>query len=134
MNAHRHQRRPGAFQLHAKFVRHCLRGLVSWPVQRETGMNRDDPQPQRRHYRDRMADTGTSKHRPKVCLVAIKAARQYREMLDAADAARRQLVAEAVRRAPDRKAALAVLNHLADSFRLPAFKPAELADDADACE
>jgi hypothetical protein len=97
-------------------------------------MNRDDPQPQRRHYRDRMADTGTSKHRPKVCLVAIKAARQYREVLDAADAARRQLVAEAVRRAPDRKAALAVLNHLADSFRLPAFTPAEVADDPDAGE
>jgi hypothetical protein len=94
-------------------------------------MDRDDPQPSRRHYRDRMADTGTSKHRPKVCLVAIKAARQYREALDAAAAARRGLVSAAVKRAADRRSALDVLNHLADSFGLPAFTLADVTADND---
>jgi hypothetical protein len=93
-------------------------------------MDQDEQQP-RRHFRDRMAETGTSKYRPKVCLVAIKAARHYREALDAAAAARRALVETAVQRAPDRRAALDALNHLADSFRLPPFNLDEVADEAD---
>jgi hypothetical protein len=94
-------------------------------------MDRDNPQPSRSHFRDRMTETGTSKHRPKVCLVAIKAARHYREAMDAAAAARGALVAVAVRRAPDRRAALATLNHLADSFGLPTFTLKELADESE---
>ena len=77
-----------------------------------------------------MAETGTSKHRPKVCLVAIKAARQYREVLDAAGESRRALVATAVERAADSRAALAALNHLADSFNLPPFTKDDLSDGA----
>jgi hypothetical protein len=56
-------------------------------------------------------------------------ARQYRELLDAAGEARRTLVAAAVRRAADDQAALAALNHLADSFNLPPFTDDELADE-----
>jgi hypothetical protein len=81
-----------------------------------------------------MADTATSKHRPKVCLVAIKAARQYREALDAAAATRRALIETAVQRAADRRSALAVLNHLADSFQLPPFTLKELVAETGAGE
>ena len=80
-----------------------------------------------RHYRDRMAETGHSKHRPKVCLEAIKAARRYEQSLLAAEAARVELVELAVRRAADRRAALAALNHLADSFGIPHFTFQEVA-------
>jgi hypothetical protein len=99
--------------------------LSPWEIM----MDRDDPQPARRHYRDRMADTGASKHRPKVCLAAIKAARQYREALDATAATRRSLITLAVTKAADRRAALDVLNHLADSFGLPVFNLAEVTAD-----
>jgi hypothetical protein len=79
------------------------------------------------HYRDRMAETGHSIHRPKVCLGAIKAARHYQEVFVAAEAARIELVKLAVERAADRRAALAALNHLADSFGLPEFIFSEVA-------
>jgi hypothetical protein len=79
-----------------------------------------------RHYRDRMAETGHSMHRPKICLSAIKAARHYQEVLAAAEAARVELVEMTVQRAPDRRAALAALNHLAESFRLPDFSFSEV--------
>jgi hypothetical protein len=92
-------------------------------------MDRDETHLPHRHFRDRMAETGASRHRPKVCLVAIKAARNYREALDAAAEARRALIEATVHRAPDDRAALAVLNHLADSFQLPPFADAELADE-----
>jgi hypothetical protein len=91
-------------------------------------MDRDETRPPHRHFRNRMTETGMSRHRPKVCLVAIKAARQYREALDAANEARRALIAATVRRAPDARAALAALNHLADSFQLPLFADEELLD------
>jgi len=88
-------------------------------------MDQNETRPPR-HYRDRMADTGRSMHRPKVCLDAIKAARHYQEVLVAAEAARLELVELAVRRAADRRAALAALNHLADSFGLPEFTFSEV--------
>jgi hypothetical protein len=94
-------------------------------------MESDETRPPRRHFRDRMAETGTSKHRPKVCLVAIKAARQYRAALDAAAAARQELIETAVQRAADRRSALDALNHLADSFRLPAFTLEEVDAEAE---
>jgi hypothetical protein len=87
----------------------------------------DDARPHGRHFHDRMSDTGCSKHRPKISLGAIKAARRYSEALAAADAARADMIAVAVRKAPDRWAALAALNHLADSFVLPPFTVAEVA-------
>jgi hypothetical protein len=83
--------------------------------------------PHGRHFHDRMAETGCSKHRPKISLGAIKAARRYHEALAAAEAARAELVAVAVRKAPDHWAALAALNHLADSFILPPFQIGEVA-------
>lgn len=90
-------------------------------------MDQNDARPHARHYRDRMTDTAPSKHRPKVCLGAIKAARHYQEVLAAAEAARGDLVELAVRRGADRRAALAALNHLADSFGLPAFTLKDVA-------
>jgi hypothetical protein len=95
-------------------------------------MDSNDARPHARHYRDRMTDTAQSKHRPKVCLGAIKAARLYQEALLAAALARGDLIELAVRRGADRRAALAALNHLADSFGLPPFTTAEVAaiDDA----
>jgi len=89
-------------------------------------MDTNDARPHARHYRDRMSDTAVCKHRPKVCLVAIKAARHYQEALTAAAAARGELVEVAVRRGADRRAALAALNHLADSFGLPEFTGEEV--------
>jgi hypothetical protein len=83
--------------------------------------------PHGRHFHDRMSETGCSRHRPKISLGAIKAARRYHEALAAADAARAELVAVAVRKAPDRWSALAALNHLADSFVLPIFQFGEVA-------
>ena len=82
-------------------------------------MDQNDARPQGRHFHDRMADTGCSRHRPKVCLSAIKAARRYQEAVAAAEAARVDLVEVAVRKGADKWAALAALNHLADSFGLP---------------
>jgi hypothetical protein len=90
-------------------------------------MDTNDARPQSRHYRDRMTDTAPCKHRPKVCLVAIKAARHYQEALAAAALARAELVEIAVRRGADGRAALAALNHLADSFGLPHFTSEEVA-------
>jgi hypothetical protein len=90
-------------------------------------MDTNDARPHARHYRDRMSDTACSKHRPKVCLDAIKAARHYQEALAATAVARGELVEIAVRRGADRRAALAALNHLADSFRLPEFTREEVA-------
>ena len=90
-------------------------------------MDQNDARPHGRHFHDRMAETGCSKHRPKVCLGAIKAARRYQEALAAADAVRGDLVAVAVKKGADRWAALAALNHLADSFGLPSFSFAEVA-------
>jgi hypothetical protein len=90
-------------------------------------MDRNDTPFPARHYRDRMAETGCSKHRPKICLGAIKAARHYQEMLAALGAARADLVELAVRRAADQRSALAALNHLADSFGLPAFNMTDIA-------
>jgi hypothetical protein len=87
----------------------------------------DFPRPAR-HYRDRMAETGTCRHRPKICLTAIKAARAYQEALAAAAAARAELVELAVTKAADRRSALAALNHLADSFKLPPFTVREVHD------
>ena len=72
-----------------------------------------------RHYLDRMAETGHCKHRPKICLGAIQAARMYHDTLAAAAAARSELIEVAVRKSPDRRTALVVLNHLAESFGLP---------------
>jgi hypothetical protein len=71
---------------------------------------------------------GVSKHRPKVCLAAIQAARRYRAALDAADEARQAMAAMAVDRAADAAAALAVLNHLADSFGFQPFTAEEVEE------
>jgi hypothetical protein len=80
-----------------------------------------------RHYLDRMAETGHSKHRPKITLRSIEAARLYHDALAAAEAARGRLVQVAVGKAPDRRAALTVLNHLAESFGFPGFTAREVA-------
>ncbi len=94
-------------------------------------MDSNDARPHARHYRDRMTETTRSKHRPKVCLDAIKAARHYQELLLAAAAARGHLVELAIRRGADRRAALGALNHLADSFGLPVFTIEEVDAVAD---
>jgi hypothetical protein len=90
-------------------------------------MDHNDTRPHR-HYRDRMTETGHAMHRPKICLSAIKAARRYHEAVAAATASRAELVEVAVRRAADRWAALAALNHLADSFGLPPFTVQEVTE------
>ena len=94
-------------------------------------MDSNDARPHARHYRDRMTDTGHSKHRPKICLGAIKAARSYQESLVAAEAARGELIKLALSRGADRRAALVALNHLADSFNLPAFTLKEISSEED---
>ncbi|HEX4589558.1 MAG TPA: hypothetical protein VH120_06495 [Gemmataceae bacterium] len=90
-------------------------------------MDQNGARPHGRHFNDRMAETGCSKHRPKVCLSAIKAARRYHEAMAQAEADRVRLIDVAIRKAPDRWAALGALNHLADSFGLPPFTFAEVA-------
>jgi hypothetical protein len=80
-----------------------------------------------RHYLDRMAETGHSKHRPKITLGAIQAARLYHDALAAAATARGKLVEVAVVKTPDRRTALTVLNHLAESFGFAAFTAREVA-------
>lgn len=72
-------------------------------------------------FKNRIGGARKTKHRPKVCLALIQAARQYRVALEGADAARRHLVELAECRAADRHSALAALHHLAADFKLPEF-------------
>ena len=67
------------------------------------------------------------KQAPKLGLPLLKAARQYRESLDAADSFRRDLIAAALNRSGDPETALAALNHLADCFQIPPFTEDDLA-------
>jgi hypothetical protein len=90
-------------------------------------MDHNDARPHGRHFRDRMAETGCSKHRPKICLGMIKGARNYHDARAAAEAARRELLDVAVRKSADPRAALAALNHLADAFGFPPFTGRDIA-------
>lgn len=74
-----------------------------------------------RRFRNRASFQAKPPQKPKIGLPLITAARNYKEAFDAAEAARRQMAAEAQKRCPDRKTALAALSHLAESFGLPPF-------------
>jgi hypothetical protein len=92
-------------------------------------MDKDELEKYAKRLRDRMGSAAGSKHRPKVGLAAIQAARRYKAALDAAAQARQELVAAAVGRAPDSQEALAALYHLADCFGLPRFRADDLGDE-----
>lgn len=67
-----------------------------------------------------------ARQKPKLGLAVLKAARQYREALDSAASARRDLIAAAAVRCSDEVAALDALNHLAETFGTPGFGRDEL--------
>ena len=71
--------------------------------------------------------TALPKQPPKLGLSVLTAARQYKDAFAAAEAARRELVAQALRRLPEPREALAALNYLADSFHLPPFTEDDVA-------
>ncbi len=62
-----------------------------------------------------------ARQKPKLGLQLLKAARQYREALDSAASARRDLIAAVVVRCEDEAGALNALNHLAETFGTPGF-------------
>jgi hypothetical protein len=66
------------------------------------------------------------RQRPKLGLRVLNAARHYRAAFEAAEKARRELVATVVDRHSEPTVALAALNHLADTFNLPPFTDDDL--------
>ena len=91
-------------------------------------MDRDELERFARRLRQRSALPPRAKPKLRIGLPLISAARRYREALDAADAARRELVAEALENSSDSQAALDAVNHLAERFRLPSFTEGDVGE------
>jgi hypothetical protein len=83
-------------------------------------MDRDELRRFAKRFQDRMT-FARPPQKPKLGLPLIETARRYQEAFTAAEIARRELAAHAVRRCPDPAEALDALNYLAQSFGLPPF-------------
>jgi hypothetical protein len=79
-----------------------------------------------RQFQNRMTFAAKPRPRPKLGLALLTASHHYKAALEAATAARRELVAKVIERTPDAQAALDALNLLSDSFGFLPFTEADV--------